>query len=455
MQLEKKRKFHFVGIGGIGMSGMAEILLCSGCEVSGSDLKDSPLLKRLRAIGARISIGHDASNLGAAEAVIFSSAVPEENPELAAARNRGLPIMPRGQLLAQLMHLKKGITVSGTHGKTTTTSMIALILLEASLDPTMLIGAQLEAIGSSARLGKGEWFVAETDESDRSFLMVSPLCTVVTNIDLDHMDEYQDLGDLQQAFLEHMRRVPVGGLVVACADDSNLTPILKKLHRRVITYGLGPGADIFAQRLELTWLRSSYQCYEKDRCLGAIELSVPGRHNVLNSLAALAVGLRVVKVPFELIQRSLATFRGMERRLQWKGEKDGVWVIDDYGHHPAEVRATLKACKMSGRRTVVVFQPHRYSRTYHLMGEMSRCFADADALYLMDIYPAGEKPIPGVNSERLAQEIARYRGVKYLPDREELLADLRREAVAGDLLLTLGAGDVWEIGEAFLEQAKQ
>ncbi|MDA2931153.1 UDP-N-acetylmuramate--L-alanine ligase, partial [Acidobacteria bacterium AH-259-O06] len=305
---------------------MAEILLCSGREVSGSDLKDSPLLKRLRAMGARISIGHDASNLGEAEAVIFSSAVPAENPELAAARNRGLPIMPRGQMLAELMHLKKGITVSGTHGKTTTTSMIALILLEAGVDPTILIGAQLEAIGSSARLGKGEWFVAETDESDRSFLMLSPLCTVITNIDLDHMDEYQDLGDLQQAFLEHMHRVPVGGLVVACADDSNLTPVLKKLHRPVITYGLGPGADIFAQRLELTWLRSSYQCYEKDQCLGAIELSVPGRHNVLNSLAALAVGLRLIKAPFELIQRSLAAFRGAERRLQWKGEKDGVWV---------------------------------------------------------------------------------------------------------------------------------
>jgi len=296
--------------------------------------------------------------------------------------------------------------------------------------------------------------VAEADESDRSFLRLSPVCSVVTNIGLDHMDEYRDLEDLQEAFLEHLNQTALEGLVVACGEDVNLAPVLKKLHRRVVTYGLEPETGMCAQRLELGWLKSSYDCYEQGNCLGRIELHVPGRHNVLNSLAAVAVGRQLIEAPFEVIQRSLAAFRGVERRLQWKGEKHSVWVIDDYGHHPAEIRATLGACKMSGRRTVVVFQPHRYTRTQHLMEEMSQCFVDADVLYLMDIYPAGEDPIPGVTSEQLAQGISRHRQVKYLPDTQELLAVLRRETKAGDLLLTLGAGNVWKIGEAYLESGK-
>ena len=451
MEPAEIRKFHFVGIGGIGMSGLAELLLGDGYEVSGSDLEDSELLERLRHMGARISIGHNAGSLQQAEAVVFSSAVPRDSPELVEAENRRLPVIPRGELLAQLMGKKKGITIAGTHGKTTTTSMIGLLLLESGLDPTIVIGALFEAIGSNARRGEGEWFVAEADESDRSFLRLSPFCSVVTNIGLDHMDEYRDLEDLQKAFLEHMNKTSGEGLVVACGEDANLAPILKKLHRRVVTYGLEPGSDICARKLELSWLQSSYDCYEQGNCLGRIELPVPGRHNILNSLAAVAVGRYLVKLPFETIQRSLAAFRGVERRLQWKGEKGGVWVIDDYGHHPEEIRVTLEACRVGGRRTVVVFQPHRYSRTQHLMEEMSRCFADADSLYLMDIYPAGEDLIAGITSERLAKEILRHRPVRYIADREELLAALNEETKAGDLLLTLGAGNVWKIGEAFLE----
>ena len=444
------RKFHFVGIGGIGMSGLAEILLSSGYQVSGSDLQESVLLEQLRRRGARIFIGHDEGNLGDVDRVIYSSAVAPENPELAKARSLNVPILSRGELLGELMDPQKGISVAGTHGKTTTTAMIGLCLLEAGVDPTVVVGARFEAMNSNARLGKGEWFVAEADESDRSFLKLSPYCAVVTNIDLDHMDEYRDMADLQGAFVEHLNRIRTEGLVVACADDAGVAAILKKLHLRVVTYGLESGVDIRARQLELEWRRSSYDCYEGDSYLGRIQLGVPGRHNVLNSLAAVAVARQLIQAPFATIQSSLAAFQGVERRLQWKGEKESVWVVDDYGHHPVEIRATLEACKTGGRRIVVVFQPHRYSRTQYVMKELSQCFTDADVLYLMDIYPAGEDPIAGVTSEHLAGEIGWHRTVRYLPDKEELLADLKEETRAGDLLITLGAGDIWKIGEAFL-----
>ena len=451
-KIQEGCKFHFVGIGGIGMSGLAEILLSSGYQVSGSDLQESDLLEGLRKLGAQIFIGHDAGNLDGIGGVIYSSAVPRENPELAEARSLHLPIISRGEMLAELMDQQKGISVAGTHGKTTTTAMIALCLLEAGANPTVVVGARFEAMKSNARLGGGEWFVAEADESDRSFLKLSPFCAVVTNIDLDHMDEYRDLDDLQRAFEKHLNRTSAEGLVVACADDAGVEAILKKLHHRVITYGLESGADVCARQLKLEWRRSSYDCYEGGACLGRIQLGVPGRHNVLNSLAAVAVARRLIQAPFETIQSSLAAFHGVERRFQWKGEKERVWVVDDYGHHPAEVRATLEACKAGGRRIVVVFQPHRYTRTQYAMKELSQCFMDADVLYLMDIYPAGENPIAGVTSEHLAGEIGRHQPVRYLPDEEELLADLKKVTRAGDLVITLGAGDVWKIGEAFLEE---
>jgi UDP-N-acetylmuramate--alanine ligase len=452
--MESKRKFHFVGIGGIGMSGLAEILLSSGHQVSGSDLQESDLLERLRKLGANIFIGHDASNLGGVDGVVYSSAVSPENPELAKARSLQLPIISRGEMLAELMDQQKGITVAGTHGKTTTTAMIAVCLLEAGANPTVVVGARFEALKSNARLGGGEWFVAEADESDRSFLHFSPFCAVVTNIDLDHMDEYCDLADLRQAFWEHLNRTSTEGLVVTWDQDPGVAPILKKLHLRVVTYGIDSGADVCARRLKLEWRHSSYDCYEDGVCLGRIRLGVPGRHNVLNSLAAVAVARKLIRAPFETIQSSLAAFHGVERRLQWKGKKGSVWVVDDYGHHPAEVRATLGACKTSDRRIIVVFQPHRYSRTQYAMKELSECFTDADVLFLMDIYPAGEDPIAGVTSEHLAGEIGRHQPVRYLPDEEALLAGLNEETRAGDLLITLGAGNVWKIGEAFLEEEK-
>jgi UDP-N-acetylmuramate--alanine ligase len=454
MRFDNKKKFHFVGIGGIGMSGLAEILLASGFRVSGSDLQQSPLLERLDRLGAEIFSGHAAANLNGVDVLVFSSAVSRENPEVAQARSLDLPILSRGELLAELMGDERGISVAGTHGKTTTTAMIGLCLLKAGVDPTVVVGARFEAIQSNARLGQGEWFVAEADESDRSFLKLSPFCAVVTNIDLDHMDEYRDLADLQETFVEHLNRSQAEGLVVACADDPGVAAILKKLHLRVVTYGLESGADICARQLELEWRRSSYVCYEDGVCLGPIHLGVPGRHNVLNSLAAVAVARQLISAPFETIQSALAAFQGVERRLQWKGEKDNVWVVDDYGHHPTEVRATLEACKAGGRRIVVVFQPHRYTRTQSVMKDLSQCFSNADVLYLMDIYAAGEAPIAGVTSERLAGEISRHQPVNYLSDEEELLAVLEQETRAGDLLITLGAGNVWKIGEAFLEEKR-
>ncbi|MEE2822040.1 MAG: UDP-N-acetylmuramate--L-alanine ligase [Acidobacteriota bacterium] len=446
------KKFHFIGIGGAGMSGLAEILLLSGCEVSGSDLQDSSSLERLRQLGAQVFIGHDSDNLSSVDTVVFSSAVSGGNPELVKARSLCSTVISRGELLADLMNSRKGISVAGTHGKTTTTAMIGLCLLKAGIDPTVVVGARFEVMHSNARLGKGEWFVAEADESDRSFLMLSPFCSVVTNIDLDHMDEYHDLVDLQDAFLKHLNRTATEGLVVACTQDVGVMKILKKLHLRVVTYGLEMEADVCARQLELAWRNASYDCYEDGECLGRIRLGVPGRHNVLNSLAAVAVARKILQVPFEIIQDSLEAFHGVERRLQWKGERGGVWVVDDYAHHPAEIRATLETCKVVGRRIIVIFQPHRYTRTQYVMKELSQCFNDADILYLMDIYPAGEQPIAGVTSEHLAHEIGRFRAVNYLSDEKQLLMDLKEEVRAGDLLITLGAGNVWEIGAAFLEK---
>lgn len=448
------RKIHFVGLGGIGMSGIAEIALRSGWAVSGSDLSDSPALERLQRLGAHVYLGHHKENLGDAEMVVFSSAVPQENPEILEARSRGFPVIHRAEMLAWLMRPKKGITVTGTHGKTTTASMIAHLLREAGLDPTAVVGGHLKALGSSAIAGQGEFFVAEADESDRSFLQLEPLYTVVTNIDLDHMDQYRDLADLRQAFLEHMNQVPTQGAVVACEEDPNLQPLLKKVHRRVIAYGWEQKAGVSACRFEAGSFRSRYECLHQGHSLGHIELAVPGRHNALNSLGAVSVGL-LLGIPFTVIRRSLKTFQGVARRMEHKGDRRGVQVVDDYGHHPSEVRATLEACQGTGRRLMVVFQPHRYSRTQYLMRDLGTCFEGADHLYLLDIYPAGEDPIPGITSRRLAAEIRHHREVTYLPDKEAVVKLLENETVAGDMILTLGAGDVWKVGESFLAEPHQ
>ncbi len=445
------RRIHFIGIGGIGMSGIAEILLEDGYEISGSDVQDGPILDRLRSLGGRITIGHRFSNVQNAQVVVYSTAVSADNPELAAARQSCIPIVHRSDLLFELMRRKTAITVAGTHGKTTTTSMISLLLHAAGLDPTIVIGARLKAFGSNARAGKGPYIVAEADESDRSFLKYRPIYAVVTNIDRDHMDTYQNLADIQSAFLEHMNSVAFYGRVIACLDDPNLRALLSEVKPCVVTYGFHSDAEVQIRDPEYAIFQSSYSCYHKGQLLGRVELNVPGWHNISNSAAAVALGLQL-RIPFSTIQNGLKTFRGAERRLEWKGERNQVWVIDDYAHHPTEIRTTLEACRLTGRRIVAVFQPHRYTRTRDLMTELATCFENAHRLFLMDIYAAGEKPIEGTTGERLAEEISRRREVTYIPDQKALLERLRAELEPGDLLLTLGAGNVWKIGEEFLEQ---
>ncbi|HSR66624.1 MAG TPA: UDP-N-acetylmuramate--L-alanine ligase [Acidobacteriota bacterium] len=452
------RRFHFIGVGGVGMSGIAEVLLRAGFEVSGSDLNDGPLLHSLRDLGARIAIGHAADNLGEAQVVVLSSAIPESNPERAEARRRGLPRVHRSHLLAELMRYREGITVTGTHGKTTTTSMLACILIEWGADPTVLNGARLPLMQSNARLGQGRLLLAEGDESDRSFLRFFPVHTVVTNIDRDHMEAYRDFDELKQAFLRHMQRIPFYGTVVLCADDPVLAALSENVHTRLITYGLGSrteaydsgaGIDCRARKVRFEGLRSSFELLWRGKVQGTVELQVPGRHNVLNSLGALALAMRL-GCGFEEARQALARFSGAERRLQSKGERQGVWVVDDYGHHPTEIRATLQALRTLGRRLVVVYQPHRYTRTRDLMEETAVCFDHDGPLFLMDIYAAGQEPIEGVSSQVLAQRIADRRQVTYVAAGDDLQAKLRDTLRPGDVLLTLGAGDVYKVGEEFL-----
>ncbi len=453
VQLGDIRRIHFVGIGGIGMSGIAEILLEDGYEISGSDVQDGPILESLRKQGARIAIGHRGTNVQDAQVVVYSTAVSPDNAELVAAIQSRARIVHRSEILAELMRRKTGVTIAGTHGKTTTTAMISLLLQAAGYDPTMVIGARLKALGSNARAGRGDMLVAEADESDRSFLRYRPIYAVVTNVDRDHMDTYRDLEDIQAAFLEHMNTVPFYGSVIACLDDPNLRGLLGKVRAPLVTYGFHPEAELQVRDPEYAVFQSSYSCYFRGELLGRVQLNVPGWHNISNSAAAVAIGLKL-QVPFTTIQQALENFRGAERRMEWKGERNQVWVIDDYGHHPTEIRATLEACRLTGRRIVVVFQPHRYSRTRDLFGDLANCFEKAHILYLMDIYAAGEKPIEGITSEKLAAEIGKYHEVRYAANQAELVERLEKETSPGDLLLTLGAGNVWRIGEEFLGQQR-
>ena len=448
--LDQFRRVHFVGIGGVGMSGIAQILAQRGWEVSGSDLVSSDAVSSLRSLGVRVCIGHSPDNLGDAEIVAFSSAVVRENPELQEARRRGIMVVHRADLLAEIVAGGEGIAISGTHGKTTTTSMIGVLLLEAGLDPTILVGARAVDLGGNARLGKGPWVVAEADESDGSFLKLRPRYAVVTNVDRDHLDYYGGLEEIGDAFVAFMNQLPAAGRAVVCTDDSNLRRLLKKVHRPMITYGTTPAADVWAEAVEWTSGGASFGCVYRGDRLGRLRLNVPGRHNVLNSLAAVAVGLEL-QVPFEVIRRALGTFSGAERRLEFKGTREGVRVMDDYGHHPVEIRTTLDACRQMGRRLVVVFQPHRYTRTLHLRSELAECFQDADRLYLMDVYPAGEAPVAGGLGKDVFRAVSRNRQVCYESQPDAMLRSLREEVTPGDLLLTLGAGNVWKIGEDFLK----
>jgi UDP-N-acetylmuramate--alanine ligase len=449
----KIQKLHFVGIGGIGMSGIAELLLNLGYQVSGSDLRLSPATERLAALGGKISVGHNAANIEGSHVVVISSAVHSDNVEVIEAKRLQIPVIPRAEMLAELMRLKYGVAVAGSHGKTTTTSMIATVLVHGGLDPTAVIGGRLNAFGSNAKLGKGDFLVAEADESDGSFLKLSPAIAVVTNIDREHLDHYADLGEIQTAFTIFVNKVPFYGSAILCLDDPNVQAIIPQIERRIVTYGTSNQADLVGSHIEYQGFGTSYQVRYKGNPLGAMNLRIPGKHGVLNSLAAIAAGLEL-EIPFEKIASALASFQNADRRFQMKGMKGGVMVVDDYGHHPTEIAATLSAARnATDRRIVTIFQPHRYTRTKALEEDFARAFNNADVLLVLPVYAAGEAPIAGVSAERLVELIKKHghRDVSYAPDLQAIQPILREKLRDGDLLLTLGAGDVWKAGEEFLK----
>jgi UDP-N-acetylmuramate--alanine ligase len=450
---------HFVGIGGIGMSGIAEILLSLGMQVSGSDLRRSAVTDRLAQLGAAIHEGHAAENVVGATVVVTSSAVNASNPEVLEAHARKIPVIPRAEMLAELMRLKYGIAIAGMHGKTTTTSMVASVLAAGGLDPTVVVGGRVDALGSNARLGTTQYLVAEADESDRSFLKLSPILAVVTNLDREHMDCYRDMADVERAFLDFMDRVPFYGAVTACIDNPQLKAILPQVRRRVFTYGVDAEADF---RLEFHAPGNSsvqgggfasFQVNTVDGPLGPFELQVPGRHNVLNATAAVAIARQLELSPHR-IAAGLKRFRGVDRRFQQRGQARGVTVVDDYGHHPTEIRATLSAARETIRgRIHVIFQPHRYSRTADLLEEFAGAFAAADTVIVLPIYAASEEPIPGVTAELLAGRIAGSVGgprVEFTPDFATAVAAAAAVAREGDLILTLGAGSVSQLAPQIL-----
>ena len=446
---KKYQQIHFVGIGGAGMSGIAEVLLNMGYRITGSDLKRGEAVERLERLGAKVFIGHEPSHVEGAHVVVYSSAVARDNVEVQVARQRQIPTIPRAEMLAELMRLKYGIAVAGTHGKTTTTSMVAAVLAEGGFDPTVVVGGRIQGLGANARLGQGEYLVAEADESDGSFLKLTPTIAVVTTIDAEHLDHWHDIDGISDAFLAFINKVPFYGVAVLCLDQPHIQRLIPRMEKRLATYGLESGADFTARRLVLSGLTSRFEVVHRGRALGECVLQVPGRHNVLNALAAIAVGMDL-EISFPSIQRALAGFSGVQRRFQVKGEVGGVLIVDDYGHHPAEIRATLAAAKAGfDRRVVTVFQPHRYTRTLHLRQDFLTAFYQTDVLVVMDIYPAGEPPIPGVHARDLAEGIASHghREVVYLDnDRQRILDYLCEITRPGDLVLTLGAGDVGTLG---------
>jgi UDP-N-acetylmuramate--alanine ligase len=439
------QRIHLVGIGGIGMSGIAEVLLTLGYSVSGSDTKPSTITERLQNLGAVIHEGHRATNVAGAHVVVTSSAIKSENPEVVEAHKRKIPVIPRAEMLAELMRLKYGIAVGGAHGKTTTTSMVASILTAAQLDPTFVIGGKVNQAGTTARLGRGEYFVVEADESDRSFLLFAPVVAVVTTIDREHLDQYSSLEDIQGAFVQFVNRVPFYGAAIVCLDEPNVQAIIPSVKRPILTYGTSSQADLVISDIKLEGLASEFRLTYKDEDLGVFRLPhPPGIHNVRNAAAAAAVAL-YLNVPVELIKQGLAKFGGVGRRFDIKGTVNDITVIDDYGHHPVEIRATLEAargCKFN--RLLVLFQPHRYSRTQHLWDEFRLAFNQADILVLTDIYAASEAPIPGVSSEALAAAIseAGHKNVHYLRSMQDSIEFLLKNAKPGDAILTVGAGSV-------------
>lgn len=435
------------------MSGIAELLLNLGYRVSGSDIKKSEITDRLEKLGGRIFEGHTRDQIEGVDVVVTSSAIDSENEEVLAARQASIPVIPRAEMLAELMRLKYSIAVAGAHGKTSTTSIIASVLGKGGLDPTVVIGGKLKGIGSNALLGEGEYIVAEADESDGSFLKITPTIAVVTNIDREHIDFYKDLNSIKKVFLSFIDRVPFYGLVVLCLDNEPIQELIPEIRKRYITYGMSSQADLHAAELVFEGLKSRFSIFYQDERLGEITLNLPGMHNVYNAMASIAVGMEL-DIPFDLIKEVLESVEGVQRRLEIKGNYKGIIVVDDYGHHPTEVKATLQALRDSwpDKRKVVVFQPHRYTRTRDLFDEFTRAFYQSDVLVLLPIYSAGEKPIPEVDSQALYEGIKAHghKNLYYAADFEGAVLFLEKTVESGDILLTLGAGDVWKVGEALL-----
>ncbi|MFH2045745.1 MAG: UDP-N-acetylmuramate--L-alanine ligase [Pseudomonadota bacterium] len=450
----KKYHIHFVGIGGIGMSGIAELLLNLGYKVSGSDKALTDITDRLKRLGGTVYKGHDETNIEGADVVVISSAVSSINPEVVAATQLSVPVIPRAEMLAELMRLKYSIAVAGAHGKTSTTSIISSVLAKGGLDPTVVIGGKLKSIDSNALLGQGNYIVAEADESDGSFLKYSPAIAVVTNIDKEHLDFYKDIDAIKDVFLSFIDRIPFYGLAVLCLDNEYIQEIIPKIKKRFTTYGMSSQAVFQAKNVSIEGLISKYNVYHHGKALGKISLSLPGIHNVYNSLASIAVGMEL-DIPFNIIKDALENMQGVQRRFEIKGEAKGITVIDDYGHHPTEIRTTLQAAKdcWPERRVVVVFQPHRYTRTKALFDDFTRAFYQSDHLVILPIYPAGEKEIEGIDSKRLCEEIAAHghKEVSYMNDMESAVAYLMEILNEKDILLTLGAGDVWKSGMMVLD----
>jgi len=444
------RSIHFVGIGGVGMSGIAEVLLNLGHKISGSDSTESEATKRLSRLGAQVMYGHRSDSVHPGiDVVVMSSAVKYSNPEILQARALKIPVIPRAEMLAELMRMKWGIAVAGTHGKTTTTSLIATILGRAGLDPTVVIGGKLQALGSNAQLGTSDLMVAEADESDGTFLLLSPTITVVTNIDPEHLDYYGDMDRVRSAYLEFMNRVPFFGATVLCLDDVTVRALAAQVRKRVITYGTNSDADFVARHIAVCGMETHFEVVRGGRPLGELTVRLPGRHEALNALAALAVATQL-NVPFETVRRALSEFGGIHRRFEVCGEAGGIMVVSDYGHHPAEIRATLAAAREGfDRRIVAIFQPHRYTRTRDLFGDFLEAFDGADQLVLTEIYPAGEEPIDGVTSEVLYWALRRrgHLDVMYVPDARAVIDAVQPSLRPGDLVMVMGAGSIHDVGE--------
>jgi UDP-N-acetylmuramate--alanine ligase len=445
-------RIHFVGIGGIGMSGIAEVLLNLGYRVSGSDLKESEITRRLAGLGGTIRLGHSAEHVTDVDVVVTSSAVRRDNPEVVAARARRIPVIPRAEMLAELMRLKYGIAIAGSHGKTTTTSMAAHLLAHAGLDPTAVVGGKVNAFGSNAKLGKGEYMVVEADESDGSFLHIPPTLAVVTNIDPEHLDHWKTPAALRQGFLDFVNRVPFYGLAILFGDHPTVASLIPELGKRFVTYGEGPQSEYRAEAIEVRQHRVAFDAWRRDVPLGRFEVGMVGRHNALNALAVVALADEM-GIPTDVTRAALASFNGVQRRFTVRGEAGGVTVVDDYGHHPAEVRAVLRGAREAfGRRVVCVFQPHRYTRTRDLLADFTTAFHDADVLLLSEIYAAGEDPLPGISGAALAEAVRAHghRDVAFVAERAQLAAEAQRRVREGDLVITLGAGDVTNVGPELL-----